>query len=832
MARTVHQINAASGRPADNEPRVFSDFADRTNLVLLGDPGAGKTHLFRETAAAEGARLISARAFLTTPGSMLTDQTLFIDGLDEKRAGRGDRDTVDAMVRKLFEVGPRKVRISCRAPDWLGESDLAAFSPYFAQKGEPTVLLLDILAPNERRAVLAGQGLTIDAADAFLAEAQERGLDDFLENPQNLIMLWRAVQGGSWPATRKDLFELSTGLMLQEFDLNRARSGTGIYSVAELRPVAGAICAARLIADVEAISLTDQEGAPALPGYRSLTFLAPEKTQASLGRRIFVTGPAPESVDYAHRTTAEYLAAAFLADRIRAGLPLGRVIALMGVEGHPATELRGLHAWLAVHLPEYANQLIEADPYGVLTYGDAAALAPSSRSCLVRALACLSQTNPWFRSGNWQSPAIGALARPDMVSEFRTILRDPDAGFGIRSVVVDALLLGMPLSEMMPDLSEILLRDVSPYAERLHALHALLRLGGSGKLAVINAFRAGLGKAVDWLRIRIEIIQCLYGDPFGADDVIAVANDTLDAEGTVDTGMFWSLPDHVQPADFPDILDGINLPKPDKEGYDRRLWEVGSFYVGILIQVWRAPGTFDAGRMLSWLHKRLAFTSGYSESRARELLSAMKQAPDRVRAIADYFFHTLVVDDNRWFKLARFREVILCALSADALLDIIVECMTAAEDGSERQLFLYEAGFTLSFQAEPPHGRVTFEKLYALGDTVQFLVEARGRWVVQILPDGYFGGRSRRGIETEDNRERQWQEFDQERERIRTGEHLVWVTHLGRIYFAWYSDVDRSLNPRQRLAAWLGDARVKLRSRVFGPHYHGVTFQLSRMSWR
>jgi predicted NACHT family NTPase len=165
-------------------------------------------------------------------------------------------------------------------------------------------------------------------------------------------MLWRAVQTGAWPATRKELFELSTGLMLQEFDPDRARRGSGVYSVAELRPVAGAICAARLISDVEAISLTDQEGTPEIPGYRSLIFSEPAKTQAALGRRIFVTGAEPESVDYAHRTTAEYLAAAFLAERIREGLPFGRVTALIGVDGHPAPELRGLHAWLAVHLPD------------------------------------------------------------------------------------------------------------------------------------------------------------------------------------------------------------------------------------------------------------------------------------------------------------------------------------------------------------------------------------------------------------------------------------------------------------------------------------------------
>lgn len=113
------------------------------------------------------------------------------------------------------------------------------------------------------------------------------------------------------------------------------------------------------------------------PSYRSLGMLPPEKVIAALGRRVFVAGSEPESVDYAHRTTAEYLGAAWLADLVRNGMPFGRLQALMGIGGHPAPELRGLHAWLAVHLalPEHVDRLIDADPYGVLTYGDAASLA-------------------------------------------------------------------------------------------------------------------------------------------------------------------------------------------------------------------------------------------------------------------------------------------------------------------------------------------------------------------------------------------------------------------------------------------------------------------------
>ena len=126
-------------------------------------------------------------------------------------------------------------------------------------------------------------------------------------------MLWHAVQTGSWPATRTELFEMSTTLMLRESDADRARSGGGVFSAAELRLPAGAICAARLISDADAISLLDQEGTAEIPNYRSLDLFLPEKIQAVLGRRVFVSGPESETVDYAHRTTAEYLAAEYLA---------------------------------------------------------------------------------------------------------------------------------------------------------------------------------------------------------------------------------------------------------------------------------------------------------------------------------------------------------------------------------------------------------------------------------------------------------------------------------------------------------------------------------------
>jgi predicted NACHT family NTPase len=167
MDRIVRKIESTPSEAEEDQLRPISAYDDAPNIILLGDPGAGKTHTFRECAARCGGRYMTARAFLATPAAKF-DGTLFIDGLDEKRAGRSDRDTVDALVEKLFAVGPGKVRISCRVADWLGDSDLSALGPYFSLSGDPVVLQLARLSCDEQRVVLQAEGLSVTEADTFL----------------------------------------------------------------------------------------------------------------------------------------------------------------------------------------------------------------------------------------------------------------------------------------------------------------------------------------------------------------------------------------------------------------------------------------------------------------------------------------------------------------------------------------------------------------------------------------------------------------------------------------------------------------------------------------
>lgn len=178
MDRIVRQIHPEAREREGSAERRLSEFLTQPNIVLLGDPGAGKSHTFRELAPACGGRYLPARKFLTLPVRN-TAEVLFIDGLDEKRGGRGDRDTVDALAAKLIEADPAAVRISCRVADWLGESDLVSLEPFLEGRGGMVVLALEALTPGERRAVLTGNSMSQAEADALLREAEERGLADF-----------------------------------------------------------------------------------------------------------------------------------------------------------------------------------------------------------------------------------------------------------------------------------------------------------------------------------------------------------------------------------------------------------------------------------------------------------------------------------------------------------------------------------------------------------------------------------------------------------------------------------------------------------------------------
>jgi hypothetical protein len=517
-----------------------------------------------------------------------------------------------------------------------------------------------------------------------------------------------------------------------------------------------------------------------------------------------------ESVDYSHRTTAEYLGAAWLADTVRNGMPFNRLQALMGVDGHPARELRGLHAWLAVHLdlPEHVDRLIDTDPYGVLTYGDAASLTKSSCAHLVKALGKLSETDPWFRSGNWQSPAIGALSRADMLEEFRTVLRSRTAGFGVRSIVVEAAAIGAPMPALKDDLGVVFLRTQSPYAERLYALIALLRIGREGEAIAQSAFRQ-LGTDISALRLRAEMIHRMYGRPFGPPDVSALLKDMVASDGEMAVGTLYLLSEQMPIDDIATVLDGL---QPAEQGYRasrRNEWEVAQFVDRVLIRAWRDLANIEPAHALQWLRLHDTYSGGYGGSSADDLRAAVRERSDLLRAVSDHFFETLVPDQHRWLRLARFRENTFFQVTPEEMLEHVIAHMARLPAGSDKELFLYEAAFAMNFSMGGPRAQTSFEQLFALADNRADLRTVRDASMSCAIPIGLLDRPPRDDEDTEHNLETQRRNFERDADAIRNGSHLGWLTWVAQVYFGLFRDLDEAAQPRERLVEVLGEANTQ-----------------------
>ena len=132
VARTCTEIpeDERQYRRAE-ESRPLASFRSVSAYVLLGDPGSGKSTSFDSERAALGeeACLVPARDFLALDPDVHPEwraRTIFIDGLDEVRAGRADaRTPFDELRRRLDSLGRPRFRLSCREADWLGPNDRA-----------------------------------------------------------------------------------------------------------------------------------------------------------------------------------------------------------------------------------------------------------------------------------------------------------------------------------------------------------------------------------------------------------------------------------------------------------------------------------------------------------------------------------------------------------------------------------------------------------------------------------------------------------------------------------------------------------------------------------
>ena len=379
--------NEARGDPSLRDCRPLADYRSHDAYVLLGDPGAGRTTAFMDEVEALGEETchpVSARDFLAIEDPTAPPgRTLFIDGLDEVRAGQRDaRTAFEALRRRLAKLGRPRFRLSCREADWPGENDrrhLARVSP----GGQVTVLRLDPLTGADIGGVLAYRDDIPDPGH-FVAMARDQGVDGLLANPQTPGMLADVVAGGGeWPGSRLETFGQSSRRIVrehnEEHDIASLGSG-GAPGVDRTLAAAGRLCAVHLLTGTAGFSkLPGEEGHGRL-GPGQCGYEPPDLLRHALRTKLF-KGELEGRPVPVHRHVAEYLAARHPGRVVEERkLPARRVVALMaGHDGIVVTEMRGLSAWFAARCRSARARLIDRDPIGVVQYGDVSPPAAAAR---------------------------------------------------------------------------------------------------------------------------------------------------------------------------------------------------------------------------------------------------------------------------------------------------------------------------------------------------------------------------------------------------------------------------------------------------------------------
>lgn len=435
----------------NNQISVNQDeLTKKTNpLVIVGEAGMGKSCLLDWLGEFENYFYCTARQLLSQfdPKTLLSDnRVLVIDGLDEV-SSRKDGDSVERILQKLGELGYPQFILACRVADWRSATGLEAIREQYPE--EPLELHLEPFTQHDMTQFL-GEKLGKHRAQEVIEHFTTRGLDDLLGNPQTLNLIAKVAKTSSLPETLTQLFEEAIELLRIEHSDSKAEAQLPSEIALD---AAGAAFASLILTGNEAI--TRKAIANVTEGELPISEikLLPDTTNIEfiLGTRLFRSNGI-ERFSYLHRRIGEFLGAKWLAKQANTNRKRKRLLSLFHSYEFVPANLRGLHAWL-VNDPALALKVIVADPIGILEYGDIDSLTIEQAKVLFSSIRHLSEKNPRFYNfNNKDTYIIRAFTTPNLLTQIKDIITQPEISFGFRVFLIDAI----KTFQLPPDFIQIL----------------------------------------------------------------------------------------------------------------------------------------------------------------------------------------------------------------------------------------------------------------------------------------------------------------------------------------------------------------------------------------
>ena len=150
MLTNIKRLLAHEDRQQGRELIAQDEIASFTQpVVILGDPGLGKSMLTRALGEEPGMRCVRAGTFkrTTKPDSLIGEgERIIVDGLDEI-ASAAPGSAVDSVLEKLSMMDKPSFILSCREADWMGAVDRIKIEDDYG--GAPVLLHLQPFARED-----------------------------------------------------------------------------------------------------------------------------------------------------------------------------------------------------------------------------------------------------------------------------------------------------------------------------------------------------------------------------------------------------------------------------------------------------------------------------------------------------------------------------------------------------------------------------------------------------------------------------------------------------------------------------------------------------------
>ena len=420
-------------------------------IVILAEPGGGKTQLMHSLARRLNAETVTANVF-SRSGTGTAGGALVVDAFDE--LAKVDQTGIHRLFAKAKEHAPTHLIVSSRSSEW-NESSTVAFEQFLGRK--PTVVRLTEFTYAEQRAIFDAYVPGEDFV-AFQSEVARFELAALLPNPQFLKLFADAyVESGRHFETKQSIFEKAIERLAKEANLEVAPTANDL-SVSRKICVASEIFAKCLLSGSDGISFSEAGADREFPFLGSLRENVSE-SRAVLATRLFKPGNSESHHLPVHRIVAEYCAASYLVGRIADTsdpLSITYCLPIIAPNGVARDELRGMIGWMASLGDETSrDKLISLDPYALLANGDPSQLGPDSKVKLINRLQEVADADPYFRRGDlWRSFSMAGFFDRELAEYLRPLLLD-DNGSHLRNLIVELLPGSSAIVDLLSELQQL-----------------------------------------------------------------------------------------------------------------------------------------------------------------------------------------------------------------------------------------------------------------------------------------------------------------------------------------------------------------------------------------